>query len=374
MNTLRGKLSTRLLIPLAAVLLTGSLAACGSNSTSANTAANSGAANTGDTPSWCGTEPITVGLSVGNQGNAWVNTTVATYKAEAAKCPNITNVLTTNANGNPQDAISQFNSMVAQGAKAIVVENATGQALVPTIKSATERGTSVGVAASGFAPGSDVGKAFGVTWDTKAAGKAYAEWMAKALNGKGNVIFLGGAAGQPSFDAMWDGINEVFAQYPDIKMVPDHWVVTNEDQGQAQQATAAQLANGPIDGVITDYADTAFGAIQAFQAAGKPIPPIATNEQNRLGCEWVELSKSNPNFQLFAGDSIVLSSAQTLRMAVEQAQGLQTYEGDQAYDWKPYWDSTTQDKKPACDESYPQQALMSAGITADQQKEILGNN
>ncbi|WP_437773342.1 substrate-binding domain-containing protein [Arthrobacter sp. KNU40] len=357
------------LLPVAAtLLLAGTLAACGSSG--GNGSSSAGKSND---PPWCGTKPITVGYAAGLGGNAWVDTSVAVYKNEAAKCSNITRVLDTNANADPQAAISQFNSLVAQGATAVVVLNGTGQALVPAVKSASARGVAVGIDMSGFAPDANAGYCCGLIWDTKAAGRSYATWMAKALKGKGRVIVLGGAAGQPSFDAMWDGVKEVFANYPDIKLVPDHWVATSEAQGQAQQAVAAQLANGPIDGVITDYADTAIGAMQAFQASGVPIPPIATNEQNRLGCEWETLHKSNPNFELYAASSLVEAAAQTLHMAVEQAQGIKSYSGDTAYDSKPFWDSLSADKKPACDQSYPQQAFMSGGIDAATAKKILGN-
>ena len=34
-------------------------------------------------------------------------------------------------------------------------------------------------------------------WDEHYAGAAWAEWVAKALHGEGNVVFLGGPAGNP---------------------------------------------------------------------------------------------------------------------------------------------------------------------------------
>ena len=36
-----------------------------------------------------------------------------------------------------------------------------------------------------------------VDWSSPIAGTMWANWMVKALNGKGNIIFLGGPAGSP---------------------------------------------------------------------------------------------------------------------------------------------------------------------------------
>ena len=122
----RSWLSRRLLVLVA--LLTASalvFSACGgdgddSSSSSGGddtTASTSG----GEVPEWCGDEKITLGIQDGGGLNAWSKESLAQVRLEAAKCPNIEDEIVVNAGFDPQKATSGIQSMVAQGANAIVI-------------------------------------------------------------------------------------------------------------------------------------------------------------------------------------------------------------------------------------------------------------
>ena len=87
-----------------------------------------------DISNFCGDKDITVALADGFGGNSWRKITRAIFEAEAAKCPNIKKVLYTDAQGDTQKAISDINSLVAQGVNVIVTFVDGGEALLPTIQ------------------------------------------------------------------------------------------------------------------------------------------------------------------------------------------------------------------------------------------------
>ena len=83
--------------------------------------AQSPSASTGGVPAWCGTNDITLSVSDGFGGNNWRRITSGEAAAEAKKCPNITEYIYTDGQGDTQKAISDLNGLAAQGVNAMVV-------------------------------------------------------------------------------------------------------------------------------------------------------------------------------------------------------------------------------------------------------------
>ena len=90
-----------------------------------------------------------------------------------------------------QKQIQQINSMVQAGAKAIVIYPISPTALNRAIKNACSKGVVVA------AYDGEVTEpcAHNVTIDQHQAGTVTAEWLAKTLNGKGNIVMINGRAG-----------------------------------------------------------------------------------------------------------------------------------------------------------------------------------
>ncbi len=70
-----------------------------------------------------------------------------------------------------------------------------------------------------------------------------ADWLAKTLKGKGNVVAINGVAGHPANQMRVAGYKEVFAKYPGIKILNE--VNANWDEAQGQQAMQNLLATYP---------------------------------------------------------------------------------------------------------------------------------
>jgi ribose transport system substrate-binding protein len=235
---------------------------------------------------FCGTKPITLAILDGIGANAWSEQSFTTTRLEAGKCKNV-KVIVSAAGGDLQKAISDINSAVAQGAKAIVIIPDFGQAELAAIKQATAAGVAVvpWAADAKGTPGKDFTTY--VDYNLVAGGATWAQWMANALHGKGNVIFLGGPAGNSVGAEQLIGIVSVFKKYPNIHLLTgtNTFAVTNWDPAVAQKATAALLAKYPkIDGVIANDGGDDLAAARAFQAAGRKPVPATGGESNAISC------------------------------------------------------------------------------------------
>jgi ribose transport system substrate-binding protein len=321
-------------------------------------------ANSGVTSdkSFCGTKPLTLGIGDGFGVNAWSQESYAAARSEAAKCSNVKQIVTVGG-GDLQKSISDVNSMVAQGAKAIVLIPDFGQAQLASIKQATSAGVKVvpwGADPSG-SPGSDYVSY--VDWDVPASGKLWAEWMVKALHGKGNVIYTGGPAGNPVGAEQLAAIVQVFKQNPGMKLLTGtkSWPVTNWDPATAQKVTSALLAKYPkIDGIISNYGTDALASVRAFQAANRKLVPITTLDANGLSCIY-----KDQNIPLSTISSRNWLGRVAARKAIAAAEGVQNTEPDK-FDL-PFFEDSLGGKPLVCDKSaapdfYPSNKITVADI------------
>lgn len=235
---------------------------------------------------FCGTKPITLAVLDGFGINAWSQESYAAVRSEAAKCKNVTQIVSAGG-GDLNKMISDVNTAVAQGANAIAIIPDFGKAELDAIKQATAAGVKVVPWAAD--PGGVRGKDYVayVDWVPSYAGTIWAKWMVEALHGKGNVAYLGGPAGNPVGMQALGAMVKVFKANPGIKLITGAtgFAVTNWDPATAQKVTAALLAKNPkIDGIITNYGTDALAAARAFQAAGHKLVPVAGADANGLSC------------------------------------------------------------------------------------------
>ena len=292
---------------------------------------------------FCGTKPITLAVLDGFGVNAWSASSYAAVRSEAAKCPNV-KVTVAAGGGDLQKMISDISGAVAAGANAIVVIPDFGPPELPAIQQATQAG--VKVVPWGADAGGKAGTDFVsyVDWVPSYAGTIWAKWMAGVLHGKGNVIYLGGPAGNPVGLGALANMVAVFKQYPGIKLLTGGkgFAVTNWDAATAQKVTAALLAKYPkIDGIITNFGTDALAATRAFQAAGRKLVPVAGADANGLSC-------------LYKKQGIPLATVSTrnwlgriaARKAIAAAEGLENQEPSLIK--LGFWEDTTHGNKYKC--------------------------
>ena len=177
----------------------------------------------------------------------------------------------------------------------------------------------------------------------------WANWMVKLLDGKGNIIFLGGPAGNPVTTGQLKSIVKVFAKHPGMKLLTGKttWPVTNWDPATAQKQMSALLAKySKIDGIISDYGTDALAATRAFQAANRKLVPIGTLDANGLSCLYKKVHKSNPQFQLATISSRNWLGRVAARKAIAAAEGLPNEEPSRYA--LPFFENSVSGQDPVC--------------------------
>lgn len=156
-------------------------------------------------------------LSMSFIGNDWQAEAANMVKAMAAhkSLADKVDLQVQVAGPNAQRQIQQINAMVQAGAEAIVVFPISPTALNQVVKSACDKGVKV------FAYDGEITEpcAYNIAIDQEEAGRVTAEWLVKKLNGKGNIIAITGVPGTSVDNLRTKAAKEVFAKYPDIKIV-----------------------------------------------------------------------------------------------------------------------------------------------------------
>jgi ribose transport system substrate-binding protein len=359
-------------ISLAAAACSSAGSGSSGNSGTGSTAAGGGSAVSSKYP-WCGPQKASIALADGFGDNTWRELTRYSAVTVAAQCPSVTGYTYANGEGNTQKAISDINSLVAQGVTAIVDFPDAGQAMLPALTKAYQAGTIV-VPYRVF-PGGKAGENYSayISTDFTSAGVLWGNDVATALNGKGNVVFLGGPPANSQSLAEYQGLQSVFKKYPGIHIIGQQpYNVTNWDPATTQQVVSSLLSKYPtIDAVVSDFGTALAASFPEFQKAGRKIPVIATEDGNSLGCDYATMSASDPGFKLFTVSSQTWMVEYAMRYAIALAtKG--TVPSTTVVPQQNFENSVTgSPSKPVCDSTLPPTAIMSSGLTAAEQQAAL---
>jgi ribose transport system substrate-binding protein len=259
-NLRRGAASC-LALALAAVVAAG----CGSGGGSSS---SGGSSSGGDS-----NKKFVLGISNTLVGNGFREEMICAAKAQALASGKISKVLVQNQNGGAPEQIAAIRTLISAGANAIVANPADLSALNPVIADAKKRGiVFVAVDQAVSAP-----EAYIATNDQVAYAKLGLQWLAKQLNGKGNIVELRGAKGVPADADRHKGFMEELKNWPDLKLVKS--VYTNWDWPTASKEMLNILQSGQqVDGVWTSGIDSVV--VDAYKTAGKPLVPIVGADNN----------------------------------------------------------------------------------------------
>lgn len=161
--------------------------------------------------------------------------------------------------------IAIVEDMITQKVDVLVLAPAGSKELIPAIQQAN----AANIPVICVDRGAEGGKLLTViATDNVQGAKLGAEYLAKALGGKGNVAILEGIqAIAPGRDRR-QGANEGFAESPGIKVVASQPAEWRQDLGES--ATENILtANPDLNGLFASNDQMGLGAVQAIAAAGK---------------------------------------------------------------------------------------------------------
>ncbi len=203
------------------------------------------------------------------------------FKAEMAKlCPDCT-VIYQNANADIALQQQQFNSVIAQGAKVVVLDPVDSAAAAGLVEMAQAQDVKV-IAYDRPIP--DKAADFYVSFDNEGIGYAIGKSLVDHMKASGvadgaGVLQINGSPTDAAAGLIRDGIHRALKESPYKTLAefdtPD-WV-----PAKAQEWTAGQITRfgDEIKGVVAANDGTGGGAIAAFKAAGvKPVPPVTGND------------------------------------------------------------------------------------------------
>jgi len=100
------------------------------------------------------------------------------------------------------------------------------------------------------------------------AGEIEMTWMAEKLGGKGNIVILEGPIGSSAQVQRKEGIHNILAKYPDIKVLSEKTANWSRAEGLTLMENWLQAFAGKIDGVVGQNDEMALGAIKALEGKG----------------------------------------------------------------------------------------------------------
>ena len=213
------------------------------------------------------------------------------FVAEMKKlCPTC-EVLYQNANGDASRQQQQFNSVISQGAKAIVLDPVDSTAAASLVKQAQGQGIKV-IAYDRPIPSTPAD--YYVSFDNEEIGRSIAQSLVqhlkatKAPTANSGVLEINGSPTDAAAGLIKKGIHEglegsgyqTLAEYDTPDWLPP----------KAQQWASGQISRfgKKIVGVVAANDGTAGGAVAAFKAAGvNPVPPVTGNDATIAGLQLI---------------------------------------------------------------------------------------
>lgn len=234
-----------------------------------------------------------IGYDIYFTGNSWSVQLYQEFKAEAEKNADKVEVTYVESDLKTDKQIANIEDLITKRVDAIVTTPTSPTALIPVLKKAEAKGIKVVLLASTIRS-KDYDSL--VTVDDAEFGRVGAEWLAKQLGGKGDIIVLNGIAGISASDDRWKGAKAVFDANPGIKVLSV--VNASWDYAQAKVAVSNLLAvNQKVDGIWSQGGAMTLGTIDAFQAAQRPLVPMTGEDNNGYLKRWKALA---PGFQSVA--------------------------------------------------------------------------
>ncbi|EHS48902.1 D-xylose ABC transporter, periplasmic substrate-binding protein [Rhizobium sp. PDO1-076] len=222
--------------------------------------------------------------------------------------------------------LTDIESLIAQGANALIVLAQDSEAIGPAI----EKAVAEGIPVVGYDRLIENQNAFYITFDNKEVGRMQAREVMK-VKPEGNYVFIKGASTDPNSDFLYSGQIEVLKEAIDggkIKNVgeayTDGWKPEAAQKNMEQFLTAN---NNAVDAVVSSNDGMAGGVVAALEAQGMAgSVPVSGQDGDKaalnrvaLGTQTVSVWKDSRELGKKAGEIASALAAGTAMDAVEGA-------------------------------------------------------
>jgi ribose transport system substrate-binding protein len=208
-----------------------------------------------------------IGVSNTVQGNGWREEMICAIKAQALASGKVASLNIAHRNTDAAGQLEDIRNLINAGVNAIVVNPADPSGINPAIKEATDKGIIVVAVDQGVTEPS----AYVISNDQENYAYLGAKWLFEQLGGKGDVVYMRGAAGASADSDRDKGFKRALAEFPNIKVV--HEVFTGWQQDQGKQQMLDFIATGtPFNGVWTSGIDNVI--VDALTESQVPLVPV----------------------------------------------------------------------------------------------------
>lgn len=271
-------------------------------------------------------QDIVVGVSWSNfQEERW-KTDEAAIKAELESKG--AKYISADAQSSSAKQLSDVESLIAQGATALIILAQDAQAIGPAVQAAADEGIPV----VGYDRLIEDPRAFYLTFDNVEVGRMQARAVFEALP-KGRYVMIKGSPTDPNADFLRGGQQEVLQKAidaGDITIVgeayTDGWLPANAQRNMEQILTATD--NG-VDAVVASNDGTAGGVVAALTAQGMEGIPVSGQDGDHAALNRVAKGTQTVSVWKDARD---LGRA-AARIAVSLADGVKMNAIGGADDW-----------------------------------------
>ncbi len=211
-------------------------------------------------------EKIKIGISIPTADHGW--TGGINWWAKKAvdefgpKYPNVEFLLV--AADAPAKQIADVEDLMVKGIKGLVILPHEPAPLIPTLKKVKEAGIFI-VVVDRVLP--DVPRDLYAAGDNTGFGKLCGEFLAKEMNGKGDIVVMGGIPSDVD-TLRQEGFSEVLKKYPDIKVLDNQPAMWSTQKGLEIMENFLQKYP-KIDAVWCQDDDVLKGVLQAYKESGR---------------------------------------------------------------------------------------------------------
>jgi ribose transport system substrate-binding protein len=218
-------------------------------------------------------ETETIAVFTKNQTNPFFNNVrVGAENAAKQLGAKIIQYVPTKPDSIPEQ-MSQVEDVIVKKPDAIVFTPVDYKALIPGVEKMNAAGIPV-VNVTDHMAGGKIEAFVGI--DDYKVGRATAEALMKALDGKGNVVIIEGVKGSLSNQDRTRGLTDVTKSYPNVKLLATQ--AGNFQRLNALQVMENLMQSFPqIDGVMAANDAMAIGAIEALDAASRKAIVVGIN-------------------------------------------------------------------------------------------------
>ncbi|WP_330177263.1 ABC transporter substrate-binding protein [Streptomyces sp. NBC_01498] len=265
-----------------------------------------------DTSQYRTDEPDDIALCFSNAGvfNPWRQVGLKNMRAEVELHREITEFTVLDAQGKDDKQISDIQELSGRDCDALIVSPNTTATLTPAVEQACGK-----LPVVVFDRGVETDCA--VTFVNPIGGYAYgavaADFLVEKVEPRGKILALRISPGVDVLETRWSAAKVAFDR-SELDVVDVKF--TDGDPARTKAVvTDALTRHGDIDGVWMDSGATAVAAVEAFEDAGKDVPPITGEDQQDFLQAWrdKDLTAIAPAYPTFQWRTAVIAALDVLK-------------------------------------------------------------